>query len=152
MALLCTHSNVHVILELGPTPGCRSPGGVSPDGNRERESCPLICWWHSFWCIPGYSWLSWLKAQKHFQLTSNFLPTSVPKSFSPGLLWINLWSTYLQYDGKKCWGRQYLGPYRSPNLYISRIYRTSMVLPLSLHHRRTIDNQASLVIDSRYNI
>jgi len=43
------------------TPGCSTPGEVSPVQSRGAGSPTLPCWPHFFWCSPSYNWLSELQ-------------------------------------------------------------------------------------------
>ena len=58
--------------------------------SREGESPPSTCWSCFFLCSLGYEWLDtcWTASMRCW-LMSNFLPTSIPKSFLVGLLSIH---------------------------------------------------------------
>lgn len=64
-----------------PRAGCRVPGGSQQ--MRGAESPPWPCCPCCFGCSPGQVWLSGLGVH-----ISSLSPSSTPKSFSPGLLFI----------------------------------------------------------------
>ena len=65
----------------GSRAGHRTPGGVSPERNRGAESPPSTCWPCCWWCSPGHSWPSGLRA--HIVGSCPIFYPPLPPSLSP---------------------------------------------------------------------